>query len=72
MRKAGKKIKFINKEIIIYNMKLLKKAKIPGIVSLIIIVLVVILLVYLVKNGWSIQEAVKDMLSLFGAGAGKN
>ena len=53
-------------------MKLLKKAKIPGIVSLIIIVLVVILLVYLVKNGWSIQEAVKDMLSLFGAGAGKN
>ncbi|MBU1945902.1 MAG: hypothetical protein KKC54_02945 [Nanoarchaeota archaeon] len=52
-------------------MNLLKKARIPGIVSFIIVVLVVILLVYLIKNGWSIQDAVKDMLSLFGAGAGK-
>lgn len=52
-------------------MKLLKKAKMPGIASLIIVVIAVILLVYLIKNGWSIQDAVKDMLSLFGSGAGK-
>ena len=52
-------------------MELLKKARMPGIISFLLVVLAIILLVYLVKNGWNVQNAVKDMVSLFGAGAGK-
>ncbi len=48
-------------------MKLTKKAKIR-IISFIIVVLVVILLIYLIKNGWDMRAAAKDMLGLFGMG----
>ncbi len=49
-------------------MKLLKKAKLSGIFAFIIVVLVVILLVYLIKNGWDMGVAAKDMIGLFGGG----
>ncbi len=49
-------------------MRLFRKAKIPKVLSFIIIVLVVILLIFLIKNGWDIGAAVKDILGLFGAG----
>ncbi len=49
-------------------MKSSKKARINGIIAFIIVVLVVILLVFLIKNGWDIQAASKDVLSLLGAG----
>lgn len=49
-------------------MKFAKKGKISRIVSFIIVVLVVILLVFLIKNGWDIGAAAKDMVGLFGGG----
>lgn len=49
-------------------MKLLKKAKLSGFISFILVVLAVILLVYMIKNSWNFQAAVQDILSLFGAG----
>ncbi len=48
-------------------MRILKKARIR-ILSFIIVVLVVILLIFLIKNGWDIGAAAKDILGLFGVG----
>ncbi|MEA2036473.1 MAG: hypothetical protein U9O94_03130 [Nanoarchaeota archaeon] len=44
-----------------------KKARVSGIFSFLIVVLIIILLVFLIKNGWDMQAAAQDMLSLFGA-----
>ncbi|MBW2989426.1 hypothetical protein KY358_03850 [Candidatus Woesearchaeota archaeon] len=46
-------------------MKIMKGARIR-IFSLIIAALAIILLIFLIKNGWDIQAASKDMLSLVG------
>ena len=48
-------------------MEIFKKGKIR-IISFIIVVLVVILLIFLIKNGWDIGAAAKDILGLFGIG----
>ena len=48
-------------------MKMFKKARIPKIIGWVIVALIVILLVFLLKNGWDIQAAAQDILSLFGA-----
>lgn len=45
-----------------------KKASMKKIIGFIVVVLVVILLVFLMKNGWNMQEATQDIMGLFGSG----
>lgn len=49
-------------------MSFMKKARISGFISFILVVLIVILLIFLVKNGWDMKAAAQDILSLFGVG----
>ncbi len=51
-------------------MRLFKSSKLSGIISFIMVIFVVILLIYLVKNNWNFQAAVKDILGLFGSAKG--
>ena len=48
-------------------MGIFKRGKIR-VISFIVVVLVVILLIFLIKNGWDMGAAAKDILGLFGAG----
>lgn len=58
---------FIYFRIRILTMESWKKARI-GIVSLIMVALAVLLLIYLIKNGWDMRAAAKDIMGLFGGG----
>lgn len=45
--------------------KLMKKSFVIRIAKLIIFAIVLVFIVFLVKNGWSMSDAVNNMVSLF-------